>query len=63
MTYYCISYEATTYDRADNTCWSHQARIYHPRMLTARGLKIVLNRNGGCKIAAINWLTHTPLSR
>jgi hypothetical protein len=64
MRYYVINYEAT-YLRNDGQYWSYQSVIHHPRMLTHKGLRRVLNvkakENNTNKIANINWLTHTAV--
>jgi len=64
MRYYSINFEAT-YLSNDGQYWSYQSTIKHPRMLTHKGLRKVLNskakENNTTKIANINWLTHTTI--
>jgi hypothetical protein len=61
MRYYVINYEAT-YIGHDRQLWSFSGSIKHPRMLTALGLRRVLNKSIHKKVSGINWLNHMSVS-
>lgn len=63
MRYYVINFEAT-YIGHDRQLWSFQGSIKHPRMLTALGLRRVLNKtiHRYDKVSGINWINHMSVS-